>query len=231
MKHLNFSQSIFVALLVACIFMMPAVSVAITITDGFTFAVASAGGGSVGTHFHSSTGGEFGNPAGKAEVGDFFTEDVRGLSEYDLTGLVAGPAFVTFNVFLEAGLFPGDNDFPFIGDIDIIAYQGNNAEDMSDFEALSVGGVATFNTAGLSVGDTLSFDITSIYGDALNNGWSSLGMRLQVPTGPSDSRGAFTFDTFRLSSTDETTIPEPSTMLLLGSGLFSLGALRKKFKR
>src|SRR5690348_4898232 len=70
------------------------------ITQGFTFAVASSSSDRTsGTHFHSSTGGEFGNPAGKAEVGDFGTEEVRGLSEYDLSGLAAGPAFVTFEVF------------------------------------------------------------------------------------------------------------------------------------
>ena len=56
---------------------------AATITEGFTFSVADKyiGPAGVGTHFHSSTGGEFGNPAGKAEVGSFFEEEVRGLSE------------------------------------------------------------------------------------------------------------------------------------------------------
>ena len=44
---------------------------AVLITNGFTFAVASDGGADqdTGSHFHSNTGGVFGNPAGKAEVG------------------------------------------------------------------------------------------------------------------------------------------------------------------
>ncbi|MDB5816457.1 MAG: hypothetical protein JWQ11_97, partial [Rhizobacter sp.] len=79
---------------------------ALTITDGFTYSVASAGGGTVGTHFHSSTGGDYGNPSGKAEVGRFLNEEVRGLSEYDLTGVsVASSAFVTFDVYKAQGLF------------------------------------------------------------------------------------------------------------------------------
>jgi hypothetical protein len=42
-----------------------------TITSGFTYTVADAytGAPGVGTHFHSNTGGAFGNPAGLAEVG------------------------------------------------------------------------------------------------------------------------------------------------------------------
>lgn len=58
-------------------------SQAATITDGFTFSVAAFD--STGSHYHSSTGGDFGNPVGKSEVGNFFSEEVRGLSEYDLT--------------------------------------------------------------------------------------------------------------------------------------------------
>ncbi len=99
---------------------------ATTITNGFTYSVASSGSNqSVGDHFHSNTGGAFGNPPGKAEVGSFFSEEVRGLSEYNLSGLSpASSAFVSFEVFKEGGLFSGENYFPFLGDIDIVAYQG-----------------------------------------------------------------------------------------------------------
>jgi hypothetical protein len=41
-------------------------SQAVTITNGFTYSVASSGDQTVGTHYHSNTGGAFGNPAGKA---------------------------------------------------------------------------------------------------------------------------------------------------------------------
>jgi hypothetical protein len=74
----------------------------------------------IGTHYHSNTGGSFGNPAGKAEVGRFLSEAVRGLSEYNLTGLgTVLDAFVSFKVFKAGGLFNGTNDFPFNGPIQI----------------------------------------------------------------------------------------------------------------
>ncbi len=82
------------------------------ITPGFTFSVASAEADqSVGTHFHSSTGGDFGNPSGKAEVGNFFDEEVRGLSEYNLAGLSSGSAFINIKVLSLAGFLPAPMTF------------------------------------------------------------------------------------------------------------------------
>jgi len=200
---------------------------AATITQGFTFAVASnSGAPATGTHFHSNTGGSFGNPAGKAEVGNFGGsngEEVRGLSEYNLTGLTTGPAFVTFNVFKLGGLFPGTNDFPFTGNINVVAYQGNNTEDISDYQAASLGTVGTFNTSGLLVGSILSFDITSIYNGRINAASNSLGIRLQLAPGTITGGGALTFDTFRLTSTNDSTVstPEPASlsMACIGAGV------------
>lgn len=200
------------------------------ITDGFTFAVASAGDDfSVGTHFHSNTGGAFGNPAGKAEVGRYSTEEVRGLSEYDLTGLATSPAaFVTFNVFKAGGLFVGENDTPFDGTIDIEIYQGNNTEDLSDFEAPTVAFVMSFATAGLSVGEVISADITTWFNQAITDGWTSLGIRLRNEPLHATSQ-AWTFDLFRLTTEDETTaIPEPGVLGLLGIGVAALGMARRR---
>jgi hypothetical protein len=197
------------------------------ITPGFTFAVASAGDAcGTGSHFHSNTGGVFGNPAGKAEVGNFFGECVRGLSEYDLAGLSTSPtAFVTFDVYSKGGLFAGDNDFPFTGTVDVVAYQGNNLEDIGDHQAASVGTVGSFSTAGLSVGDVLSFDITSIFDAAIASGAPSLGIRLQRSGESSANAGAWTFDTFRLTSDDQSTsvAPEPGGNALLATGLGAIG--------
>jgi len=223
----------FVLCSVALALFLAAPASADLITNGFTFAVASAGGTpTTGTHFHSNTGGAFGNPAGKAEVGSYGTEEVRGLSEYDLTGLsTASSAFVTFNVFKAGGLFTGTNDFPFNGTINVVAYQGNNLEDISDYQATNVGSVGSFSTSGLLVGDILSFDILSIFNTAIDNDWSSLGMRLQMATWTIENRGAWTFDNFRLTTTDDSSakVPEPATLLLLGAGLLGIaGAYRRK---
>lgn len=193
------------------------------ITNGFTYAVASSWDSTAwGEHFHSDTGGSYGNPAGKAEVGRYSTEEVRGLSEYNLAGLASSSsAFVTFNVFKAGGLFAGQNDMPFTGNISIYAYQGNNTEDIADFQAPSTGYIGSFATTGLVVGGILSFDITSVYDTFIGNGYDSLGIRLEA--NPLNESGAWTFDNFRLTVDNQTTggaVPEPSTY-----GVFAAAAL------
>lgn len=214
--------------LTACTLFLFSVSAhADLITNGFTFAVADGCDG-VGNHYHSSTGGEFGNPAGKAEVGRYSCEEVRGLSEYNLDGLgTALSAFVTFNIFDDEGLFADEYPGSFLGDITIEAYSGNNLENIFDFNAAVYGLVGSFSTGGLIVGNTLSFDITSIYNDAIDDGLASLGIRLR--NDPLLDAGAWTFDTFRLTTTDDTTsVPEPGTLGLLGLGLLGMAASRRR---
>lgn len=204
---------------------------AFTLTEGFTFSVANAGNNSPGNHFHSSTGGDFGNPAGKAEVGSFFNEEVRGLSEYNLSGLSsATSAFITFDIFAAKGLFQGENDFPFTGNIDIVAYAGNNLENISDFESPTIGNVATFSTTGLAVGNTLSFDITALFNGAISSGSTSLGLRLQTAPGTTTNGGAWTFDNFRLTTDNQTSQPVPEPLTIAGAvvAATSLGVMRRK---
>lgn len=210
-------------------------AMATKITDGFTFAVASAGGSpATGTHYHSNTGGAFGNPAGKAEVGHYSSETVRGLSEYNLTGLSASPtAFVTFDVYKKGGLFGGVNDTPFTGAITIYAYKGNNAEDISDYQAPIVATIGSFNVSpgSVDVGDVFSFDIASVFNTAISNGWSSLGIRLQADPAITASQ-AWTFENFHLTTDDVSTppraVPEPATwaMMILGFGVVGVSLRR-----
>jgi hypothetical protein len=202
------------------------------ITPGFTYAVASNPSAcATGTHYHSNTGGAFGNPAGKAEVGNYTTECVRGLSEYNLTGLTVSPsAFVTFDVFKMGGLFAGVNDSPFSGSINVFAYQGNNLENIGDYSALRLDILGSFSTAGLVVGDILSFDVTEIFNAFVTDGNTSLGIRLERAGESPANQGAVTFDTFRLTSNDLTTTvtPEPGTYLLLATGLAGVAFLARR---
>ncbi|MBL8399305.1 MAG: hypothetical protein JNL84_14375 [Candidatus Accumulibacter sp.] len=64
-------KSTVLASLIASAFMwslVPTASASL-FSDGVTFAVTNSRGTATGSHFHGSTSGEFGNPAGKAEVG------------------------------------------------------------------------------------------------------------------------------------------------------------------
>ncbi|MDB4673609.1 VPDSG-CTERM sorting domain-containing protein [Verrucomicrobiales bacterium] len=210
-------------------------SSAVVITPGLTYAAATDSNTDFATHFHSNSAGAFGTPASKAEVGGFSTttgiEEVRGFSEFDLAGLSAGPAFISFDVFSAGGLFVGVNDFPFDGTIDIFSYQGNNTEDLIDFEVTATMPVDSFPTAALSVGDSFSFNITSQLDNALTSGWTSLGIRLQTNGGRPANGGAFAFDNFQLTSSDDSTgtnVPDTgATLALFSIALVGLLGLKR----
>jgi hypothetical protein len=218
---------------IVCLLVSTSLANAALITEGFTFSVADLNGGAqgVGTHFHSSTGGDFGNPAGKAEVGDFGSEEVRGLSEYDLTGLtVASSAFVTFDVFNLGGLFSGTNDFPFNGIIDVLTYTGNNAEDLSDFQAPGTA-IGSFSTVGLADGSVLSFDVLSAFNDAIDNTDLSLGVHLQLASGTDALGGALTFDDFSLTTDNQkSVVPVPAAVWLFGTALIGFVGMSRRTK-
>ncbi len=176
-----------------------------TITPGFTFAVASPPGDlSVGSHMHSSSSGVYGNPAGRAEVGRYSSEEVRGLSEYKIAGLPpVSRAYVTFTVDKLAGLFAGTNGFPFSGTIQIVSYAGNNAEDTNDYQALATATIGTFSTTGLAAGNVLSFDVTTALNAAIVAGNPSFGIRLAAV--PLNTSGALTFRDFNLTANSQCT--------------------------
>ncbi len=218
----------------------PALTHAATVS-GLTFAAASPGGNqSLASHFHSESG--------LAEVGNLEDipgfEEIRALSEVDLSGLAAASsATLRFDLFDDAGLFD-ENDFAYLGPIDILACGADNAAELAYFGAVATGTGGSFSTAGLSVGETLSFDVTALYNAAIGAGDSALGIRLQIAG--TDNGGAYTFDAFDLGTGDATgstdpggptdptgptspsPVPLPASAALLLGALRGLGGLRRK---
>ena len=201
-----------------------------SVTPGLTFSVASQSGiPATGTHYHSNLAGVFGNPSGIAEVGSLqdqamSMEECRGLSEFNLAGLSAGSATLAFRVFQPGGLFAGQNSFPFTGNIGVLAYVGNNAEDISDYSVSSLGPVGTFSTAGLLAGSPISFNVSALYNAQLALGSPALAFRLQTTPATVTGGGALTFDSFTLTVTP---VPEPTTIAAAASLLALLGRRRR----
>ena len=182
------------------------------IIDGNDFTVAWVPfNPSVGSHYHSNT---------EAIVGDWLgIEPWYGLVEFDLAGQTSGSARLNFSVIRPGGLSTQTaGNF----DVDMRAYRGNNRQDISDVEIATFGSAGMFSTAGLRSGDTLSFDVSSLYNTALASGYSSLGFRLQYAT-PPGYHAAYTFGDFTLETgVGVTAVPEASTIAMGGLVLAGL---------
>jgi hypothetical protein len=227
---------------------------AVITTNGLTFTSANDGPDPIdgaatpGAHLHSSNIAPFGlsGQAGKAEVGrkpvSGPDEEARGISEFSLSGLpvlsAGETATLLFNVSNVGGLFLGQNDTPFDGTITISAFQGNNLEDISDFEIAAYGQVGSFaaTAAGLLLGATLTFDATALYNTAALGGFAAFGVRLAAD--PLPGSGGWAFDSFRLvtSTIDPlpppppgpVLVPEPFGIALFGTGLLGLLLARRR---
>ena len=214
---------------------------AYSIADSFVDHDGSAGAAGVGSHIHASNTLPV-DPehstvvaANAAEVGGFFQqEEVRGLVEFDLTGMSSVPsATLSFDVADVLELALNDSAVGglfgqpmYVGGVDVVAYLGNNEESFDDFQATSIGQIASFQTAGLSANQTLSWDVTELLNQQLQAGSSSLGVRLQIPAGQGLPDGAITFDSFQLA-----VVPEPSTITLALVALLTLAGGGYAFSR
>ena len=206
----------------------PVQAISLSSTNEDSIADSYIGSAGVGTHFHDDPVG-FGTPADVVEVGDLGNEKIRGVAEFNLSSLIplssVSAANLKFDVFQQGGLF---GQTPGAFNIDVFAFVGNGVENLSDFQISTSGLIGTFSTAGLSVGNTISFDATSIVNSFLTSGNQFLGVRLQASSAPNGT--AFVFDNFRLDAQQGgTSVPEPaSTLGLLAFGALGAGALLKR---
>ncbi len=194
---------------------------AVVIVPGLSFTVADDDNRVLGVHFHPVFDDAPGLPR-LAEVGGFLgIEEVRGLAEFEVAGIVAGKkAFVRFDValILPTTRDPLGTDDIVHFDIDVLAYRANHQKDLDDYfsgdELLT-----TFNTADVSVGDALRIDVTRQIDD------QPLGIALRQATPNPDGSVAF----FNLFELVQVTAPSPLALLCLGAG-FALAVRRLRWR-
>jgi hypothetical protein len=208
---------------------------AATVIPGLTFSVNNS---ETGTYFWStpSTSDCTGITSGCAEVGggqivfpSIQYENKRGMSEFNLAGqTLASQVILSFEVYSQWGYFIQGQ---FVN-ADVVAYQGNNVGELSDWGAASFASIGSFSTVtpcNFSYSlpcDTVTFDVTTAYNHAIMNGWSALGIRLQDPN-VSDTQASI----FHHFSIEATAVPLPAAAWLFGTGLVflaSVGATRRR---
>lgn len=243
--------------LVAFIFFGGASAHATIVLDGLTFTIGGYGNCAItscpdqGSDFHTDV--YFGNFAevggySASGVGSPAVEEIRGMSEFDLTGMFhVSLATLTFRVMRQGSiLYPeGPNDAPFTGTILVDAYSGNNSlvgngfdwetnEDalFTDYEEAAIRAIGAFDVVGgadpyPNVGDIYTFNITGLFNQAIGQDLVSLGIRLRQDRAGEDYglSLAWMFTNFQITLRQ---VPEPGTLALIGLGLIGIAFSRRK---
>jgi hypothetical protein len=196
----------------------PVLAVPITLSASNTVAANGAPWGTAG----AATGNHFHN--GMVNAGEMGVEEERGMVEFDLGAQgIVGSALLTFKnapftTCCMAGMTGGSYT------IGVFSYSGNNAIALADYQAPGVL-IGSFSTAGLAVGTPFSYDVTAAFNA---NAGASLGIRLQALSEPNQT--SYSFGSFQIDTGAAAPVPEPSTMLLLGTGVAGL-AVRHRRRR
>jgi len=167
--------------------------------NGFAWGAAGA---ATGNHFHN----------GMVNAGEMGVEEERGMVEFDLSAQgIVGSALLTFQNAQFRTCCVGVTGGSYT--IGVFSYLGDNAIALTDYQAPGVL-IGSFSTAGLVVGTPFSFDVTAAFNA---NAGGSLGIRLQALSEPGQT--SYTFDNFLIDTSAAAPVPEPSTMLLVATGV------------